>query len=151
MSLNTNITNLQEILDKVNNLPSNKPQENLEEELNAQTILLEEQNAKIAELANILANKTGGGSGKDIETCTCTIHLESPTMSTTFYYVNSDLELSFINLTDDVTTCFPMKNSIIYIDDWTASSEVSGDAQKINYYMGRAAYFITGDSVFAFR
>lgn len=148
MSLNTNITNLQEILDKVNTLPS---AENLENELNSQSALISEQNAKIAELANILANKTGGGSGKDIETCTCTIRLEAPTMSTTFYYVNSDLELSFINLTDDVTTCFPMKNSIIYIDDWTASSGVSGDAQKINYYMGRAAYFITGDSVFAFR
>ena len=151
MSLNTNITNLQEILDKVNNLPNSEPQENLEEELNAQSILLEEQNAKIAELANVLANKASGGSGKDIETCTCTIYLEAPTMSTTFYYVNSDLELSSIPLTDDVITFFPMKNSIIYIDDWTASSKTSGDVQKINYYMGRAAYFITGDSVFTFR
>ena len=62
MSLNTNITNLQEILDKVNNLPSSEPQENLEEELNAQSILLGEQNAKIAELVNVLANKASGGS-----------------------------------------------------------------------------------------
>lgn len=148
MSLNTNITNLQEILNKVNTLPS---AENLEDELNSQSSLISEQNTKIAELAEILASKAGGGSGKDIETCTCTIHLEAPTMSTTFYYVNSDLELSFVNLTDDVTTFFPMKNSIIYIDEWTTNSKVSGDAQKINYYTGRAAYFITGNSVFTFR
>ncbi len=148
MSLNTNITNLQEILDKVNTLPS---AENLENELNSQSILISEQNAKIAELANVLANKAGGGSGKDIETCTCTIYLESPTMNTTFYYVNSDLELSSISLTDDVITFFPIKNSIIYIDEWTASSKASGDVQEIKYYMGRAAYFITGDSIFTFR
>lgn len=72
MNLKTNITNLQEILDKVNNLPSSEPQENLEEELNTQSILLEEQNAKIAELANVLANKAGNKNTK-YDTCTISI------------------------------------------------------------------------------
>ena len=148
MSLNTNITNLREILNKVNTLPS---AENLENELSSQSVLISEQNTKIAELANVLANKASGGSGQNIETCTCTIYLEAPTLSTKFYYVNSDLELSSINLTDDVTTFFPIKNSIIYIDGWSANSKTSGDVQKINYYTERAAYFITGDSVFTFQ
>lgn len=74
MSLNTNITNLQEILDKVNNLPNSEPQESLEEELNAQSILLEEQNAKIAELADVLANKASGGS--TLKTCNVTVNID---------------------------------------------------------------------------
>lgn len=75
MSLNTNITNLQEILDKVNNLPSSEPQENLEEELNTQSALISEQNAKIAELAEVLANKASGSSGQDIKYDTCTVSI----------------------------------------------------------------------------
>lgn len=69
MSLNTNITNLQEILDKVNTLPS---AENLENELNSQSALISEQNAKIAELANVLANKAGNKNTK-YDTCTISI------------------------------------------------------------------------------
>lgn len=65
MSLNTNITNLQEILNKVNTLPS---AENLEDELNSQSTLIAEQNAKIAELAEALANKQA--SVKKYDTCT---------------------------------------------------------------------------------
>lgn len=76
MSLNTNITNLQEILDKVNNLPNSEPQESLEEELNAQSILLEEQNAKITELAEALANKAGNKNIK-YDTCSVAITLAS--------------------------------------------------------------------------
>lgn len=56
MSLNTNITNLQEILNKVNTLPD---AETLEDELNSQSALISEQSAKIAELAQVLAGKAG--------------------------------------------------------------------------------------------
>lgn len=72
MSLNTNITNLQEVLNKVNTLPS---AENLEDELNSQSALILEQNAKIAELADILADKASGSSGQDIKYDTCTISI----------------------------------------------------------------------------
>lgn len=82
MSLNTNITNLQEVLNKVNTLPT---AENLEDELDFQSILISEQNAKIAELANILANKAGGSSGQDIKYDTCTIYL-SPDGGALFGY-----------------------------------------------------------------
>lgn len=69
MSLNTNITNLQEVLNKVNTLPS---AENLKDELNSQSALISEQNAKIAELANVLANKAGNKNTK-YDTCTISI------------------------------------------------------------------------------
>lgn len=71
MSLNTNITNLQEVLNKVNTLPS---AENLEDELNSQSALISEQNAKIAELADILANKASGGS--TLKTCMVTVNID---------------------------------------------------------------------------
>lgn len=77
MSLNTNITNLQEILDKVNTLPS--AGENLESELDSQSILISEQNAKIAELADVLANKASGGNIK-YDTCTISINLRAGTL-----------------------------------------------------------------------
>lgn len=69
MSLNTNITNLQEVLDKVNTLPNT---ENLEDELNSQSALISEQNTKIAELANVLANKV---NNKNIKYDTCTVSI----------------------------------------------------------------------------
>lgn len=71
MSLNTNITNLQEVLNKVNTLPS---AENLEGELNSQSALISEQNTKIAELADILANKASGGS--TLKTCMVTVNID---------------------------------------------------------------------------
>ena len=79
MSLNTNITNLQEILDKVNTLPS---AENLENELNSQSALISEQSAKIAELADVLANKAGN---KNIQYDTCTISI-NPANGSLFGY-----------------------------------------------------------------
>lgn len=72
MSLNTNITNLQEVLNKVNTLPT---AENLEDELDSQSILISEQNAKIAELTEVLANKASGSSGQDIKYDTCTVSI----------------------------------------------------------------------------
>ena len=55
-------------------LPNNTTQENLEEELNAQSILLEEQNAKITELAEALANKASGSP--TLKTCNVTVNID---------------------------------------------------------------------------
>jgi hypothetical protein len=57
--LQQNSVNLQEILNTVNALPE---EENLGAELSTQSNLILEQDAKIAELAQILAGKAGGGS-----------------------------------------------------------------------------------------
>ena len=61
--LKQNTTTIQEILNTINSLPS---VEDLNEELETQSNLLSEQDAKIAELAEILANKAAGGSGVEL-------------------------------------------------------------------------------------
>lgn len=64
--LESNNADLQTILDKVNNLPNaGGAVENLDVEFATQETLLTEQDAKIAELGEILASKTSG-----VETCT---------------------------------------------------------------------------------
>lgn len=87
MSLNTNITNLQEILDKVNALPR---AENLEHELNSQSALISEQSIKIAELTEILANKAGGSNG-NVKTCTVTIETDIPSSTYLAYTSVNDI------------------------------------------------------------
>ena len=57
--LKQNTTTIQELLDAINNLPE---AENLDTELSTQAILLSEQDAKIAELAQVLAGKASGSS-----------------------------------------------------------------------------------------
>lgn len=75
MSIKNNTTSLQDLLDKVNALPE---AENLDTEISTQSTLLSEQDAKIAELAQVLAGKAGGGSGgTPIETCTVTVNMVS--------------------------------------------------------------------------
>ena len=62
MSIKNNTTSLQSLLDTINNLPeaSTTPSENLDEEISTQETLISEQNIKIAELAEVLANKSSG-------------------------------------------------------------------------------------------
>lgn len=59
MSIKNNTTSLQSLLEAVNALPE---VENLDTELSTQANLISEQDAKIAELADILAGKAGGNS-----------------------------------------------------------------------------------------
>lgn len=70
MSIKNNTASLQDLLDKVNALPE---AENLDAELDTQSTLLSEQDAKIAELAQVLAGKVGGGS-TSYDTCTVVIN-----------------------------------------------------------------------------
>ena len=85
MSIKNNTTLLQNILEAVNTLPE---AENLDTELNAQNNLISEQDAKIAELAQVLADKAGGGS-------------EQPTLiNFTLLYCNKD-NPETINLQSD--------------------------------------------------
>lgn len=63
MSIKTNTISLQNLLDAVNALPEASNSENLDVEISTQATLLSEQDAKIAELAEILASKASGGSG----------------------------------------------------------------------------------------
>jgi hypothetical protein len=86
MSIKQNITSLQNLLEQVNALPDAGVAENLDAELNTQTTLLSEQDAKIAELAQVLAGKAGGGS--------CNLNVANITIDgrygTTFRYVGAD-------------------------------------------------------------
>jgi hypothetical protein len=72
MSIKTNTTSLQDLLERVNELPK---AENLDTEISTQTELISEQDAKIAELAQVLAGKAGGGSSS-YNTCIVTINSE---------------------------------------------------------------------------
>lgn len=60
MSIKNNITSLQSLLEKVNALPEATDGENLDVEISTQENLLAEQDAKIAELAQVLTSKSGG-------------------------------------------------------------------------------------------
>lgn len=71
--LQTNLTSLQAILDSVNSLPQATVAENLDEEISTQEALISEQDAKIAELAQVLAGKAGSSGESEIETCTVNI------------------------------------------------------------------------------
>lgn len=66
MSIKQNITSLQNLLEAVNNLPEATTQENLDAEISTQATLLSEQDAKITELAQVLASKASGGSSEPI-------------------------------------------------------------------------------------
>lgn len=68
---------LQQAIEKANGLPESTggAAENLDAEFATQEILLTEQDAKIAELAEILASKASGGTSV-VETCTVTLTSE---------------------------------------------------------------------------
>lgn len=70
MSIKNNTALLNSLLEQANNLPN---KENLDEELTTQNALLSEQDAKIAELAEVLAGKASGGGESPIETCKLTV------------------------------------------------------------------------------
>jgi hypothetical protein len=72
--LKQNTTTIQELLDTINTLPT---AENLDTELSSQTTLISEQDAKIAELAQVLAGKAGGGDKVSYDTCTVSITVQS--------------------------------------------------------------------------
>lgn len=64
VNLQTKNSKLQSILNTINALPdAGEAGENLDEEITTQTTLLSEQDAKIAELAEVLAGKAAGSGG----------------------------------------------------------------------------------------
>lgn len=86
MSIKNNIANLQNLLETVNALPEASNGENLEAEISTQATLLSEQDAKIAELAQVLAGKAGSGSG-NLNTANITVNIS---YGTTFRYIGPD-------------------------------------------------------------
>lgn len=83
--LQTNLTNLQAILNNINNLPETGT-ENLDTEISTQSTLLSEQEAKIAELAQVLAGKAGGENG-NLNVANIIVNAS---YGTTFRYVGPD-------------------------------------------------------------
>lgn len=70
--LQRNTATIQSLINKINTLPedtSSSSSENLDDEISTQTVLLSEQEAKIAELAEILADKASGNSGDSPNLC----------------------------------------------------------------------------------
>lgn len=130
--LQTNLTNLQEILDKVNNLPENGENNiNLDEELAIQKTLLLEQEEKIKQLSDNLYNKLKA------ETCTVTLMWESGGLEDhPIYYLNQDFDLSY-EWTFDIhenagMTITVIKNSIISISNYSFHTEDKECLEIIN-------------------
>jgi hypothetical protein len=69
--LQLNNTTLQTILNKINELPEESGGIDIDEELITQETLLSDQDAKLAELAEILSNKASASPG--LQTCNVTI------------------------------------------------------------------------------
>lgn len=107
--LKQNTTTIQELLDTINNLPE---AENLDTELNAQSTLLSEQDAKITELAQVLAGKAGGDSKvKMIE-----VTHASSSISSGVYCFNSSYELVNVAIGSTVSA---LGGIIIYAGSYT--------------------------------
>jgi hypothetical protein len=91
MSIKQNITSLQSLLEQVNALPNT---ENLDNEIQTQSTLLSEQDAKIAELAEVLANKAGGGSAS-YDTCTVDISTDGTIYKIAYLTVDDNGVIDF--------------------------------------------------------
>ena len=108
---------------------------------------LQTNNTNLQALINKANALPDAGSGGSLETCTGTLSIPSdvpladPVM---VYYIDSDLQLKVIPFAAGETfSC--LKNSILYIQNWTAMSDVSGSLEYIDYYMGRATYYVSGN------
>lgn len=99
--LKQNTTTIQELLNTINSLPE---AENLDTEISTQSTLLSEQDAKIAELAQVLAGKAGGSSGTNVETYTGTVsnnwHLGE---TATVYYTDSSMTIQMFDVDGNKT------------------------------------------------
>lgn len=87
---------------------------------------------------------SGSGGGGSIETCHGYIMCDGPAFDdVTFYYINSNMELA--TASGQTFSFYPIKNSIIFVTNWTAMSNLSNNISLINYNMQRAAYYVSGD------
>lgn len=91
MSIKNNTASLRELLEAVNNLPNAGSGENLDAEISTQTDIISEQDAKIAELAEVLAGKAGVGGNVE----TCEVRVNSPDMFIHYVDENQTLRLGF--------------------------------------------------------
>ncbi len=139
MSIKQNITSLQNLLEQVNSLPE---VENLDTEISTQSTLLSEQDAKIAELAEILAGKT---CVSPVELCLVQFQISDRKTSSTMRHTTPDMSSC-------VTTSFYLysgapiyipKNTIVYFEKGTIG--VSGNG----YQLASNAYIIYGNCTFS--
>lgn len=98
MSIKNNTTSLQSLLEQVNSLPE---AENLDTELSAQTTLIAEQDAKIAELAQVLAGKAGGDDSYTTDTITLVNNTGAAVFCGASYINNGESVLIPLKLTSN--------------------------------------------------
>lgn len=133
MSIKTNTTSLQNLLEQVNALPEvgsvELPEvENLDTEISTQSTLLLEQDAKIAELAQVLAGKASS-SENNFKTAKITIQSSSRIISVVYTGIGENMtptaRYSYIGGGSTIITAL-QGTSIIVLVDSIVSTQTSG-------------------------
>jgi hypothetical protein len=91
-------------------------------------------------------NVAGSGGGT-LEMCMGTVQLRIPTTpSAIINYIDQDMNLISASLSS--FSC--IKNSMIYTNAWSSSSETSGNIELLGYAAGKATFFVSGDFTLVF-
>lgn len=143
MSIKTNTASLQNLLDAVNNLPDAGVAENLDAEMSTQSTLLSEQDAKIAQLAEILSGKASGsgssGGGVELESVSVEVPGAADPMSM-IYYVDNTITLCIKEIAPrGVYTV--LKGSILITTDYT---NILTNCQQLAGNSMCKAFLVTG-------
>ena len=118
---------------------------------NLDTLIARVNSAK--NTASSLPEAGGGGSsgGEVVEMCTGTVILNRPpSPGGVINYVDQNMNLTNSSVDDNHLSFSCMKNSIIHTNDWSTQSTTSGDIELIEYVIGQAIFFVSGDFTLMF-
>lgn len=126
--LQNNTLELQNILETINNLPNNSSSsENLDAEISTQQTLIAEQDAKIAELAQVLVSKAGS-SENNFKTAEITIQSSSRIISVVYTGIENMVptaRYSYVGEESIIITAL-QGTSIIVLVEFHTSTKTSG-------------------------
>lgn len=152
--LKQNTTTIQELLNTINSLPEAGTQENLDAELATQSNIISEQDAKIAELAEILAGKAGGGSSGNVETIE--VEIDSLNWDGIVWYTDTNYQFNSLNINAPETKIINcIKNSPVIFSGYGFLSSI--EASFLIGYMedmnesGMYIYHFTENSTITIR
>lgn len=86
----------------------------------------------------------GGSDSGNIETCAGVLAFDAPPDTIVISYVNANMELTELSSSSEIPF-YPIKNSIIYISNWSSMAYYNGSISLIEYDTRKAACFVYGD------